>query len=96
MRYAAIYACTNAIILTPGLLSCSRLCITVGQQSVAAVEAKWTTAGNIAGLAPDRQFSPQWDNGGGCGWVGVGFSHTPPCRGDLVPLPPSKAPRNGR
>lgn len=42
----------------------------VSQQSRATVSAKWATAGNIGGLSPDRQFSPQWDNGSG--WSGCG------------------------
>lgn len=90
--YAAIYTCTNSIILTPGLLFCSSLCITVAQQSGAFVEAKWTTAGNIAGLASDRQFPPQWDNGSGCGWwSGLVTLHTYLQSGDSIPLPPSRA-----
>lgn len=90
--YAAIYVCTNSIILTPGLLFCSSLCITVAQQSGAFVEAKWTTAGNIAGLASDRQFPPQWDNGSGCGWwSGLVTLHTYLQSGDFIPLPPSTA-----
>ncbi|KAG7482867.1 hypothetical protein JOB18_032647 [Solea senegalensis] len=46
-----------------GDCSARDLGFTVILESGASAGAKWTTAGNIAGLYSDRQFSLQWDNG---------------------------------
>lgn len=62
---------------------------TVVPENGTSVRAKWTTAGNIAGLYSDRQFSPCWDNGsGGGGDAAARFSHIQYTHSKVVPLLP--------